>query len=86
MRSFNLFKRIFVDGNGTYTGFRWWVRWTFAFWCLRKWLEYEGMPKETKDVDEVLKWEKKVAGYHSTSPISTKSSVRSPTKPSTHNY
>lgn len=54
-------KRIFVDKNGEYTGFNWWIRWVIAFWHLRKWLEYEGMPKGTKNFDIVMEWEKRVA-------------------------
>jgi hypothetical protein len=62
-----LFKKhyLFKDngGKGKPCGFKWWLRWNIAFWHLRKWLEYEGMPKGIKDIDEVLKWEKKIANY-----------------------
>ena len=60
-----LFKKhyLFKDGGGSPCGFKWWIKWNFAFWCLRKWLEYEGMPKGTKKLKEVLKWEKKIAKH-----------------------
>jgi len=60
MRKINPFRKIFVDSGGNYTGFKWWFRWTIAFWHLRKWLEYEGKPKEIKNINEVLKWEARI--------------------------
>ncbi len=58
-----LFKKfyIFRDGGGNPCGFKWWRKWHFAFWCLRKWLRYEGMPNQIKDVDKILDWNKKIA-------------------------
>lgn len=57
----NPFKKIFVDVTGEYAGFVWWWRWKWSFYHLRKWLRYEGMPKNIYDLEEVLKWNKKVA-------------------------
>lgn len=48
------------DGNGylgfSWSSFKWWVRWNFAAWCLRRWLRYEGMPKRITDFDEADRW------------------------------
>jgi hypothetical protein len=58
-----LFKKyyFFRDGGGTPCGFKWWLRWNIAFWHLRKWLEYEGMPKNIKKLKEVLEYNKKIS-------------------------
>ena len=64
MNNFLLKKHyLFKDGSGSPCGFKWWLKWNIAFWHLRKWLEYEGMPKGTKNIKEVLKWEKKIAKH-----------------------
>jgi hypothetical protein len=49
-------RKIFVDKNGTYTGFRWWWRWTNAKRHWYQWLIYEGMPPHITDTDEMHTW------------------------------
>lgn len=56
-------KKIFVDTNGTYAGFRWWVRWKLAEWHLKKWLVYEGMPKNIKNFKQMEEWAKESGHY-----------------------
>lgn len=40
---------IFKDEAGNDVSFKWWIKWHLAKYHLRKWLEYEGMPKGIKD-------------------------------------
>lgn len=51
-----LYTKLFKDGNNTYAGFNWWIRWNFAAWCWRRWLIYEGMPNKIKTVEEMQDW------------------------------
>lgn len=54
-----LFKKVFVDKSGNYVGFDWWFRWAIASWHLKKWLHYEGMPREITDMEDIIMWERK---------------------------
>ena len=54
---------IFKDASGAPCGFRWWRRWIVAYWHLRKWLEYEGMPEGIKDIKTVDKYYKRISNY-----------------------
>ena len=59
-----LFKKhyLFKDGYGKNpVPFKWWISWKIALWHLKKWLEYEGMPKGITDIYEILKWLRKTA-------------------------
>ena len=53
-------RRVFVDGTGKYTGFKWWWRWTRAHKHWYKWLRYEGMPENITDVDEMHDWNRRL--------------------------
>ncbi|HEY5918601.1 MAG TPA: hypothetical protein VIU13_14390 [Chryseolinea sp.] len=49
----------FRDGNGINAGFKWWWRWNFAAWCWRRWLRYEGLPKDHVTVEQMQEFERK---------------------------
>ena len=52
--------KIFQDRNGNVVGFIWWLKWKIAYWHLRKCLEYEGMPRGTKEYKDVGEWHRKL--------------------------
>jgi len=41
-------KSLFVDKLNNPVSLKWFIKWKIAEWHLRKWFEYEGMPKYQK--------------------------------------
>lgn len=54
---------IFYDEGGNNCGFGWWYQWKIAKWHWQKWLEYEGLKgqvKDINDINELIKFSQKI--------------------------